>query len=125
VGRSYANGIGPILSHFQARDDYGRGSYSQLNYCPALAEFDARFTFQVSKAARWRAEGGRVAVSGRPLHPRHQLIYELAVKLDPRSIFECGIGAGDRRTNLSLLLPSAEILGAGIKFGSACYGYPT
>jgi hypothetical protein len=124
VRPSYANGIGPILSHFQARDDYGRGSYSQLNYWPALAEFDARFTSQVSKAARRSAEGGPV-VSGRPLHPRHQLIYELAVKLDPRSIFECGFGAGDRRTDLSLLLPSAEILGAGIKFGSACYGYPT
>ena len=111
---SYANGIGPILSHFQARDDYDWGSYSQLNYYPSLAEFDTRFTSQLSKAARWSAAGGRVVVSGRPLHPRHQLIYELTVKLDPGSIFECGFGGGDHLANLSLLLPSAEILGADI-----------
>lgn len=114
VRLSYSNGIGPILSHFQARDDYDWGSYSQLSYYPALAEFDTRFTSQLSKATRWSAAGGRVVVSGRPLHPRHQLIYELAVKLDPGSIFECGFGGGDHLANLSLLLPSAQILGADI-----------
>ena len=115
LGRlSYANGIGPILSHFQARDDYDWGNYSQLNYGPTLVNFDTRFTTQLSKAARWIAVGGRLVVSGLPLHPRHQLIYELALKLDPTSICECGFGGGDHLANLSLLLPRAEILGADI-----------
>lgn len=114
VHLSYANGIGPILSHFQASDDYDWGSYSHLSYCPSLANFDARFTSQLSKAAKWTAAGGQVSVSGPPLHPRHQLIYELALKLDPVSIFECGFGGGDHLANLSLLLPRAEILGADI-----------
>jgi hypothetical protein len=102
------------LSHFQACDDYDWSSYSQLNYHPSLAEFDTRFTSQLSRAARWSAERGRVVVSGRPLHPRHQLNYELAVKLDPGSIVECGFGGGNHLANLSLLLPSAEIFCADI-----------
>lgn len=115
LGRlSYSDGIGPILSHFQARDDYDWGSYSHLNYCPNLVSFDTRFTTQLSKAVGWTAEGGRLVVSGRPLHPRHRLIYELALKLDPVSIFECGFGGGDHLANLSLLLPRAKILGADI-----------
>jgi SAM-dependent methyltransferase len=111
---SYTNGLGPILSHFQARDDYDWGSYSQLNYYPSLAEFETRFTSQLSKATGWSAARGQVVVSGRPLHPRHQLIYELAMSLDPGSICECGFGGGDHLANLSLLLPSAEIMGADI-----------
>lgn len=111
---SYANGIGPILSHFQSRDDYDWVTYSQMNYSPSLADFEAHFTSQLSKVERWSSTGGRLVVSGRPLHPRHQLIYELALKLDPVSIFECGFGGGDHLANLSLLLPSAEIWGADI-----------
>jgi hypothetical protein len=49
---SYANGIGPLLSRFQARDDYDSGSYSRLNYYPSRAEFDTLFTSQLPKAAR-------------------------------------------------------------------------
>lgn len=111
---SCANGIGPILSHFQARDDYDWVTYSHLNYSPSLTDFEMHFTSQLSKAERWSVGGGQVVVSGPPLHPRHQLIYELALKLDPVSIFECGFGGGDHLANLSLLLPSAEILGGDI-----------
>jgi len=111
---SYTNSIGPFLSRFQARDDYDWSSYSRLSYCPSLDKFDRLFTSQLSKAAKWSAVGGRVLVSGLPLHPRHRLIYELALQLDPVSIFECGFGGGDHLANLSLLLPSAEIGGADI-----------
>lgn len=114
VHLSYANGLGPLLSRFQARDDYDWATYSRVNYCPSLADFDMCFTSQLSKVPRWSAAGGRLVVSGRPLHPRHQLIYELALKLDPVSICECGFGGGDHLANLSLLLPSAKILGADI-----------
>ena len=113
VRLSYTSGIGPFLSRLQARDDYDWSSYSRLNYGPSLAKFDTCFTSRLSKA-EWSSAGGRVAVSGRPLHPRHQLIYELALKLDPVSICECGFGGGDHLANLSLLLPSAEISGADI-----------
>jgi SAM-dependent methyltransferase len=109
----YATGVGPFLSRLQAQDDYDWGSYSGLNYGPSLAKFDKRFTSQLSKA-EWSTAGGRVVVSERPLHPRHQLIYELAMKLDPGSLFECGFGGGDHLANLSLLLRNAEICGADI-----------
>lgn len=114
VRLSYSNELGPILSHFQAHDDYDWKSYSHLSYGPSLASFDARFTSQLSNASKWSAAEGRVIVSGRPLHPRHQLIYELALQLDPVSICECGFGGGDHLANLSLLLPNAEIMGADI-----------
>jgi SAM-dependent methyltransferase len=114
VRLSYANSTGPLMSHFQSRDDYDWGSYSQLNYYPSLAKFSSHFTSQLSKAPKWNAAAGRVVVSGRPLHPRHQMIYELALTLNPVSILECGFGAGDHLANLSLLLPRAMILGVDI-----------
>ncbi len=107
------NTVGPFLSQKQHRDDYEWDSYTRLNYGPSLTDFEARFTCQLSKVD-WRVENQRVVVSGLDLHPRHRLIYELALTLNPVSIFECGFGGGDHLANLSLLLPHVETLGADI-----------
>jgi SAM-dependent methyltransferase len=108
-----APGIGPLLSQLQTRDDYDWNSYSRLNYGPSLVRFESRFTTQLSNV-EWRVEGGRIVVSERPLHPRHQLLYELAVRLNPKSVFECGFGGGDHLANLSVLLPKTKVSGADI-----------
>lgn len=113
-----ASGIGPVLSQLQTKDDYDWESYSRANYGPSLTKFENQFTTQLC-GAEWRLEDGRIVVSRRPLHPRHQLIYELALKLNPGTIFECGFGGGDHLANLSVLLPNAKVSGADISSDQA------
>ena len=109
----YTRHIGPFLSRLQAYDDFQWDSYTRLSYRPSLETFESVFSSRLSET-NWDVCAGRLVVSGRPLHPNHQLIYELAMKLQPTSVFECGFGGGDHLANLSLLLPRASIAGADI-----------
>jgi hypothetical protein len=109
----YTNHIGPVLSRLQHNDDYQWASYSKGKYGPLLTEFESHFCARLADT-KWEVCDGKLMVSGRPLHPNHQLIYELAVRLAPASLFECGFGGGDHLANLSLLLPKASIGGADI-----------
>lgn len=109
----YINRIGPWLSRIQSRDDFSWDNYTWSSYAPSLTEFSKKFTARLTDT-EWSVQAGKISTRERPLHPNHQLIYELALQLRPQSIFECGFGAGDHLANLALLMPTTLVGGADI-----------
>lgn len=51
------------------------------------------------------------------LHPNWKELYDVAYQLKPKSVFECGFGAGYHLYNLHKVLPEAKVLGCDLLQG--------
>ena len=114
--------LGPVMAKFDRRDEFDWQTYTKERYRPQLEQLSASETRQLS-AASWRIENGRIELepTAYPLPPGPRLIYETAIALNPKSVFECGCGAGDHLANLALLLPDATVVGVDVSENQLAY----
>lgn len=101
-----------LIHRPKLNDDFDWTRY-HLHYGEELKSGQRKHTLtpQVGDFMMINGELKQINLSIKPLHPNHQLMYELVLNLNPKSILEVGCGGGDHLRNLVTFNSDINIFG--------------
>lgn len=95
-------------------DDFNWSTYTDEHYYPQQLEIIRTNHCDLFISPSGLTYNGNEIQFNDNLHPNTKELYHIVHKLQPKSILECGCGAGISLKNLEIIAPDAEIYGVDI-----------